>query len=64
MATGKRIIIRNKMGYPLRIIIEINDDDKRTYAKVAGKSTLGPKVVSRQVYEIIKEDPGFEIIVR
>jgi hypothetical protein len=60
----KRVVIRNKMMYPVRVTIGINENDKRTYAKVAGKSTLGPKVVSNQVFTIIKEDPSLEVIVK
>lgn len=64
MTVKKRVVIRNKMGYPVRVITGIDDNDKRTYAKVLGKSTLGPIYVTGQVFTIIREDPSFEVTVR
>ena len=59
-----RVVVRNKMGYPIRVLKEIDSANRYTYTKIAGKTTVGPMMVSERVHIIISQDPSVEVTIR
>lgn len=55
-----RVFIRNKMMYPVRILVSI-DKDKNSYKRIAGKGEIGPLSITRNVFDRIESDLNIEL---
>lgn len=63
MGTGldlNRIFIRNKMMYPVRVLVELTPKGGK-YQKVQAKDEIGPVSITPQVYAMIKDSRNIEV---
>ena len=56
-----RIFIRNKMMYPVRVLVSIDSERKSTYKRIAGKGEIGPLSITREVFGRIENNPSTEL---
>lgn len=56
-----RIFIRNRMMYPVRVLVSIDENRKSTYKRMTGKGEIGPLAITREVFGRIEGDPSIEL---
>ena len=54
----KKVDVLNKMTYTVRIVIEVTEEGRYTYRKLAGKTSTGQIKVSQTVYQLLLSDPS------
>jgi len=46
-----RVFVRNKMMYPVRVLVAIDQEGKGVYKRITGKGEIGPLPMTRKVYD-------------
>jgi len=55
-----RVFIKNKMMYPVRVLVSIDANRKGTYKRIVGKGEVGPLALTRDVFGRIESNPNIE----